>query len=101
MGFDRCSLHAAREAQRARRSRGPFGVSLGPETDTSILIDPSTLLRFFNLISLLGSTKPPQLWLMVSPRVPSHVTALRGPSSSWLGLLQEPLEKRVSVAAAT
>jgi hypothetical protein len=70
-----------------------FGVSLGPETDTTALAILSALLRFSTSSPFSRVRSLRRSWLMVSPRAASHVAALCEPSSDLFGLLPEPLEK--------
>jgi hypothetical protein len=65
-------------------SRRPSGVSLGLAADAPPLDRASTLLRFPTSSSISQVRGHHHPWLMISPRAPSRVTALRKPSSGWL-----------------
>jgi hypothetical protein len=56
----------------------------------------STLLRFRTSSDHSWVRRTDRPWLIVSPRVPSRVAALRAPSSGLPRLLPEPLELSVS-----
>jgi hypothetical protein len=74
-------------------TRRPSGVSIISAAAPPPLGGWATLTRSgtSSLFSRVWNSNRP--WLMVSPRVPSHVTALREPSSGRSGLLPEPREK--------
>jgi len=85
-----CHQPQADDASWPRRS---FGVLLAQVADPAVLTTGSTLLRFVTSSPFSKVWDCAWPWLIVSPRVPSHVTALREPSSGLLQLLPEPLEK--------
>jgi hypothetical protein len=85
-----CHQPQADDASCARRS---FGVLLAQVADPVVLTTGPTLLRFVTSSPFSKVWDCAWPWLIVSPQVPSHVTALREPSSGLLQLLPEPLEK--------
>ena len=83
MDFLSPALQHVRVAREAGTGEWPFGVSLSPVADAPVLTDPSTLLRFLNLISFSRVWRPssPGSFLRLGFRATSPCPA--EPSSRW------------------